>query len=150
MGTHHAELENWLQKLDAIGTKLTTQVAKGWADINTKMYEQQEQQLARFQQQYVGQATELQKQMQEMHTAALGIKQSLADLTAQAAAMQGDVTSSVSGSTEALRGHFAGLEKGLTGLSSVLEDLGRKQVVVQQVEPQRRGWFGGKKRNGRR
>ena len=43
-----------------------------------------------------------------------------------------------------------GLERGLTGLSSVLESLGDKQVVVQQVTPERRGWFGGKKRNGRR
>lgn len=150
MGTHHAELENWLQKLDAIGSKLTTHVAKGWSDINTKMHQQQEQQLARFQQQYTGQTAELQKQLQEMNIAAVNIKQSLADLTSQAAAMQGDVTSSVSGSTEALRTHFAGLEKGLTGLSSVLETLGQQQVVVQQVEPQRRGWFGGKKRNGRR
>ena len=66
--------------------------------------------------------------------------------------MQEDVTKSVSGSSETLQTHFAGLERGLTGLSSVLEDLGKQQVVVQQVEPERRGWwFGGKKRrNGRR
>jgi len=150
MGTHHAELESWLQKLDAIGSKLTTHVAKGWTDINTKMKEQQEQQLASFRQQYDEQTNLLRKQLQEMNLTAVEIQKALADLSGQAASMQSDVTKSVSGSTEALQTHFAGLERGLTGLSSVLESLGEKQVVVQQVEPQKRGWFGGKKRNGRR
>ena len=150
MGTHHAELESWLQRLDAIGSKLTTEVAKGWSEINTKIQQQQQQQLATFQQQYAERATELQRQLQEMNAVAAGIQKSLADLTSQAAAMQSDVTSSVSGSTKTLQTHFAGLERGLTGLSGVLESLGKQQVVVQQVEAERRGWFGGKKRNGRR
>ncbi|MCA9120787.1 MAG: MotA/TolQ/ExbB proton channel family protein [Planctomycetaceae bacterium] len=150
MGTHHAELESWLQKLDAIGGKLTTQVAKGWTDINTKMKDQQEQQLALFKQQYVEQTNLLQKQLQEMNASAVEIHRSLAELSGQAASMQSDVTKSVSGSTQALQTHFAGLERGLTGLSSVLESLGQKQVVVQQVETPKRGWFGGKKRNGRK
>ncbi|MDA1050399.1 MAG: MotA/TolQ/ExbB proton channel family protein [Planctomycetota bacterium] len=150
MGTHHAELENWLQKLDAIGSKLTTQVAKGWTDINTKMKEQQEQQLASFKQQYVEHTTLLQRQLQEMNVSAVEIQRALADLGGQAAAMQSDVTKSVSGSTAALQTHFAGLERGLTELSSVLESLNGKQVVVQQVAPEPRGWFGGKKRKGRR
>ena len=95
----------------------------------------------------------LQQQLQEMNTSAVEIQRALADLSGQAASMQSDVATSVSGSTEALQTHFAGLERGLTGLSSVLESLGEKQVVVQQVEAERRGWFGGKsakKRNGRR
>ncbi|MBC8351058.1 MAG: MotA/TolQ/ExbB proton channel family protein [Planctomycetes bacterium] len=150
MGTHHAELESWLQKLDAIGSKLTTHVAKGWTDINAKMKDQQEQQLATFKQQYVEHTTLLQKQLQEMNASAVEIQKALADLSEQAASMQSDVTKSVSGSTDALQTHFAGLERGLTGLSGVLESLGEKQVVVQQVESERRGWFGGKKRNGRR
>ena len=150
MGTHHAELENWLQKLDAIGSKLTTHVAKGWTDINTKMKEQQEEQLASFKQQYIEHTTLLQKQLQEMNVSAVDIQKALADLSGQAASMQSDVTKSVSGSTEALQTHFAGVERGLTGLSRVLESLGEKQVIVQQVEAPRRGWFGGKKRNGRR
>ncbi|MEO8498682.1 MAG: hypothetical protein ABI614_26775, partial [Planctomycetota bacterium] len=150
MGTHHAELENWLQKLDAIGSKLTTHVAKGWTDINTKMKEQQEQQLAMFKQQYTEQTSRLQQQLQEMNGSAVEIQKALAELSGQAAAMQSDVTKSVSGSTEALQSHFAGLERGLNGLSSVLESLGEKQVVVQRVEAERRGWFSGKKRNGRR
>ncbi|HJN08373.1 MAG TPA: MotA/TolQ/ExbB proton channel family protein [Pirellulaceae bacterium] len=150
MGTHHAELESWLQKLDAIGSKLTTQVAKGWSDINTKMKEQQEQQLASFQRQYAGHTTQLQQQLQEMNASATGIQQALADLAGQAESIQSDVAKSVSSSTEALQTHFAGLERGLAGLSSVLESLGEKQVVVQQVTPKRRGWFGGKKPDRRR
>ncbi len=149
MGTHHAELENWLQRLDAIGTKLTTHVARGWADISNKMQDQHEQQLAQFQQQYAGQIQQLQQQLQEMNQMAAGIQQTMADLTGQAATIQNAVSSSVSGSTEALQTHFAGLERGLSGLSNVLESLGERQVIVQQVEPERRGWFGGRKRNGR-
>jgi len=154
MGTHHAELENWLQKLDAIGTKLTTQVAKGWTEINDKMKSQQEQQLAAFRQQYAEQTSRLQQQLQEMNASAVEIQRALADLGGEAASMRSDVAKSVSGSTETLQTHFAGLERGLSSLSSVLESLGEKQVVVQQVEAERRGWFGGgkssKKRNGRR
>ncbi len=153
MGTHHAELENWLQRLDAIGSKLTTQVAKGWTDINAKMKDQQEQQLAAFKQQYAEQTSRLQGQLQEMNSTAMEIQKALAELSRQAASMQSDVSKSVAGSTDALQSHFAGLERGLSGLSSVLESLGEQQVVVQQVEPERRGWFGGrssKKRNGRR
>ena len=153
MGTHHAELENWLQKLDAIGSKLTTHVAQGWADINAKMKQQQEQQLASFKQQYAENTSRLERQLEEMNTSAVEIQQALADLSGQAAAMQSDVAKSVSGSTSALETHFAGLERGLAGLSNVLESLGEQQVVVQQVEAERRGWFGGKtakKRNGRR
>lgn len=149
MGTHHAELENWLQRLDAIGAKLTTHVARGWADINSKMQEQHEQQLAQFQQQHAGQIQQLEQQLQEMNQMAVGIQQTLSDLSGQAAAVQNAVSSSVSGSTDALQTHFAGLERGLSGLSNVLESLGERQVIVQQVEPERRGWFGGRKRNGR-
>ncbi len=145
MGTHHAELENWLQKLDAIGSKLTTQVAKGWTDINTKMKEQQEQQLASFQGQYAEHTMQLQQQLQEMNSSAVEIQKALADLSGQAASMQEDVAKSVSSSTETLETLFSGLDRGLTGLSSVLESLGEKQVIVQQVESPKRGWFGRKK-----
>ncbi|MCA9203380.1 MAG: MotA/TolQ/ExbB proton channel family protein, partial [Planctomycetales bacterium] len=149
MGTHHAELENWLRKLDAIGSKLTTQVAKGWTDINAQMQQQQAEQLAQFQQQYADQTSRLQQQLEEMNATARTLQQTLADLTSQTAAMQADVAAAIGGSTESLQTHFAGLERGLNSLSSVLESLGEKQVVVQQVESPRRGWFGAK-RNGRR
>jgi len=149
MGTHHAELENWLKKLDAIGSKLTTQVADGWSTINQKIQQQQQQHLAQFQKQTADQAEQLQSQLDQMNTAALGIQKTLANLNDQAASMQNEVASSVSSSSRELEKHFAGIEKGLSGLSSVLESLGEQQVVVQQVEPERRGWFGRSKRNPR-
>jgi len=148
MGTHHAELESWLKKLDAIGSKLTTQVARGWSDISAKMQEQQQQQIATFQQQAANQTNQLQEQLEAMTQATVAIQDKLADLTAQAEALQAGVNSSVAGSTETLENHFAGLERGLNSLSGVLESLGENQVVVQQVEPPRRGWFG-MKRNGK-
>lgn len=151
MATHHAELEQWLKKLDTVGSKLTSQAARGWSELNTKMQELQEEQLARFQEQSAEHAAQLQQQLQEMGEVAAGIHEKLAELTAQAAATQSDVSESLSGSNEALQTHFAGLERGLNGLSSVLESLGQQQVIVQQVEPPRRGWFGRKPvTNGRK
>ena len=80
MGTHHAELENWLTRLDAIGMKLTSQVAKGWLDINNKMKEQQESQLAAFHEHSNGHAQEVKQQLGEMTDAAAEIQQALEDL----------------------------------------------------------------------
>jgi hypothetical protein len=142
LGTHHAELEKWISKLDAIGNKLTGQVAKGWAEVNEKMKSQQEIQLQKFQQQHSDQASLLQQQLHEMGAAAMEIQQSLAALTEQAAQMQQHVADSMSGSTGALEAQFAGLERGLVSLSAVLESLGEQQVVVQQIAaPRKRGWF---------
>ncbi|MDP7018431.1 MAG: MotA/TolQ/ExbB proton channel family protein [Pirellulaceae bacterium] len=148
MGTHHAELENWLKKLDAIGSKLTSQVAAGWADINKKMHEQQKDQLSVFQEQYADQTTRLQGQLEEMNATAERIQAALGDLSEQAAAMQRDAAQSVAGSTRTLETHFAGIESGITQLNRLLESLGEQQVVVQQVEAPRRGWFG-LRRNGK-
>ncbi len=130
MGTHHAELENWLKKLDAIGSKLTNQVARGWSDISAKMQEQAGQQ-----------TQQLQQQLEEMTAATAAIQEKLTSLTEQAEALQENVNASVQTSSDTLQSHFEGVERGLTGLNTVLENLGEKQVVVQQVEPPRRGWF---------
>ena len=148
MGTHHAELENWLKKLDSIGSKLTNQVAEGWSTINQRIQQQQQQQLTQFQKQTTDQASQLQSQLDEMNSAALGIQKTLTELNSQAAAMQREVTTSVGSSTSALEKHFGAIESGLSSLSRVLESLGEQQVVVQQVEPERRGWFGRSKRKG--
>jgi len=148
MGTHHAELENWLKKLDAIGSKLTNQVARGWSDISAKMQEQQQQQVATFQEQAASQTEQLQQQLEAMTEATVGIQEKLTSLTAQAEALQDNVNASVSTSADTLQSHFEGVERGLTSLNNVLESLGENQVVVQQVEPPRRGWFG-MRRNGK-
>ena len=145
MGTHHAELEQWLARLDAIGGKLTGQVTEGWEKINTRIQQQQKQNAAQSQKQQ----EELQKQLQEelhgMATAAARIQQTLADVADQAAAMQSHVNDSFSEAQTTLQERFAGLEHGLNSLSSVLQQLGDQSVVVQQVQPPKtpvkRGWF---------
>ena len=144
MGTQHAEMENWFRKLDGIGIRLTDQVVAGWSQINSEIQEQQAKQLSAFHQQYLDHTTQLQQQLQEMSNAAHSIQQTLAELGGQTVSLQSNVTDSVSGSTQALQTHIAGLERGLTGLNGVLETLGEQQVVVQQVEPAKRGWFGRK------
>jgi hypothetical protein len=58
-----------------------------------------------------------------------------------AESIQQQVAESINGTSQAVEKHFAGLERGLTGLNTVLQQLGERQVVVQQVERPRRRWF---------
>jgi hypothetical protein len=177
MAAHQAELESWSKRLEAIGTKLTSQVADSWKQINTQMqtrlsdygaelHRQQEQAATDLLKQYEQRLAELreqheadeaqrktqqdqwQSQMAEMGQLAGKIEQSLAGLADRAETIHSDMATSINGTGQALQGHFAGLERGLTSLSGVLERLGEQQVVVQQVEKPRRGWFG--RNNSRR
>lgn len=154
LGTQHAEMERWLAKLDAIGTTLTSQVSKGWDEVNGKIEQQQQKHVALLQKQTLDQQAVLQAQLDQMANAAEKIQVTLAGLADQAANMQNNVTGSFAQSQTTMQEHLAGLDRGLSSLSGVLEKLGDQQVVVQQVEARRSGWFGGgsKKasRNGRR
>lgn len=146
MGTHHAELEKWLQKLDSIGGKLTTQIAEGWDRTNSRMQKQQQQHAATLQQQTAEQQKQLAAQLEQMTTAASRIQATLENVASQTATMQSSVNGSFSSAQETLQQRFTGLESGLTSLSNVLTKLGEQSVVVQQVAPPpapvRRGWFG--------
>jgi len=73
----------------------------------------------------------------------------LARLTEHTASLHQQLAESMTRSTTAVQTNFAGLERGLNSLSSVLGKLGEQQVVVQQVEAPRRSWFSSRKRNGR-
>jgi len=98
----------------------------------------------------VGQATPLraddkafEKWLGQMTDAAGEIQKSLALLTEQTVALRAQTQSTINQANGSLNQHIAGVQKGLAGLNGVLEKLGEKQVVVQQVEPERkRGWFG--------
>ncbi len=81
--------------------------------------------------------------MAEMGRHAQEIQQTLAALATRADAMQEDMAESIRGTGQAVQLHFGNLERGLAGLNGVLERLGQQQVVVQQVEKPRRGWFFG-------
>lgn len=144
MGTHHAELEQWLNRLDAIGGKLTTQVADGWDKVNGQIQKQQKEHVTRLQQQQTEQQQQLQQQLTQMAASAAEIQKTLAAVGTQAATMQNDVTGSFSNAQATLQQQFAGLQQGLNGLNGVLTQLSQNGgVVVQQVEaPRKRGWFG--------
>lgn len=146
MGTHHAELEKWLEKLDKIGVKVTTQIAEGWDSTNTRMQKQQQQHAASLQQQQAEQQKQLAAQIEKMAAAATQIQATLATVASQAATMQSSVNGSFSAAQETLQQRFTGLETGLNSLNGVLTKLGEQSVVVQQVAPARRGWFGGSKK----
>lgn len=146
MGTHHAELEKWLEKLDSIGGKMTTQIAEGWDKTNTRMQKQQQQHAATLQQQQAEQQKQLAAQLEQMATAATQIQAALGTVATQAATMQTSVNGSFSAAQETLQQRFTGLETGLNSLNGVLTKLGEQSVVVQQVAPAKRGWFGGSKK----
>lgn len=150
MGTHHAELEKWLAKLDSIGGKMTTQIAEGWDKTNARMQKQQQQHAATLQQQQAEQQKQLAAQLTQMTEAATKIQATLANVANQTATMQTSVNGSFSNAQETLQQRFTGLETGLSSLSNVLTKLGEQSVVVQQVAPPaapaKRGWFGGSKK----
>jgi len=151
MGTHHSELENWLTRLDAIGGKLTSQVADGWEKINSQVQQQQKRQAAEASFQQTEQQKQLQAQLNQMATAAAEIQTTLSRVGDQAATMQNNVTGSFANAQATLQQQFAGLQQGLNGLNTVLQQLSQHNVVVQQVPaaapvasvaPRKRGWFG--------
>ena len=146
MGTHHAELEKWLEKLDSIGGKMTTQIAEGWDKTNTRMQKQQQQHAATLQQQQAEQQKQLAAQLEQMASAATQIQATLGTVATQAATMQTSVNGTFSAAQETLQQRFTGLETGLNSLNGVLTKLGEQSVVVQQVAPAKRGWFGGSKK----
>ena len=148
LGTQHAEMERWLDKLDAIGGRLTQQVSKGWDNVNDRIEQQQKEHVATLHKQQLDQQGRLQAQLDQMANAADKIQNSLTDLASQTENMQSQVSATYSKTGESLENHLSGVESGLSSLSNVLTQLGEQQVVIQQVqqEPTKTGWFGGSKR----
>ena len=150
MGTHHAELEKWLEKLDSIGGKLTSQIADGWDKVSGRMQQQQQQHAATLQQQQAEQQRLLKTQLDQMANAATQIQATLVTVASQAATMQTTVNGSFSSAQETLQQRFRGLESGLSSLNGVLTKLGEQSVIIQQVAPTaapvKRGWFGSSKK----
>ena len=152
LGTQHAEMERWLEKLDAIGGRLTTQVSKGWDNVNDRIEQQQQKHVATLHQQQLDQQSRLQAQLDQMANAADKIQSSLSQLADQTEALQSQVSDTYTRTGESLENHLTGVESGLTSLSNVLTKLGEEQVVIQQVQQdaQKTGWFGGSKKRGNR
>lgn len=163
LGTQHAEMERWLTKLDAIGGRLTSQVSKGWDEVNQRIEQQQQKHVAVLHKQQLDQQARLQAQLDQMANAADKIQTNLTQLaerttglTEQTASLQGQVNETFQQTGTTLQEHLSGVQSGLASLSGVLNQLSEQQVVIQQVEsepPAKTGWFGrnskASRRNGR-
>lgn len=150
LGTRHAEMEQWLSKLDTIGTHLTDQVSAGWDKVNKRIEEQQQKHVNVLHEQQLDQQARLQAQLDQMANAADKIQQTLSSLAEQTTTLQTHVNETFSQTNTSLSDHLSGVQSGLASLSGVLDKLGDQQVVVQQVavqpETSRNGWFGKKSR----
>ncbi len=122
MADHHAELQTWTKKLDAIGSTLTRRVVEGWGEV--------------FQQLQQGHG----ERVRELNEALTGLAERSGTVQTQAA-------DSMNEAARSLSDYFAEMQRGLTSLNEVLEKLGEQQIVIQH-QP-RRGWwfFGGKNRS---
>lgn len=150
LGTQHAEMERWLNKLDAIGGRLTSQVSKGWDEVNQRIEQQQQNHVAVLHKQQLDQQARLQAQLDQMANAAEKIQLNLTNLAEQTATLQSQVNETFEQTGTTLTQHLTGVQTGLASLSDVLNQLGDQQVVIQQVPVQpdeeqpapKRGWFG--------
>jgi biopolymer transport protein ExbB/TolQ len=157
LGTQHAEMERWLGKLDAIGGRLTSQVAQGWDEVNKRIESQQQKHVETLHQQQLDQQARLQAQLDQMANAADKIQTTLSKLAEQTEVLQNQVNTTFTQTGDSLTKHLDGVQSGLSRLGEVLHQIGNEQVIVQQVEaapPAKRGWFGrnakASRRNGRR
>ena len=81
------------------------------------------------------------QQVVEMNQATQQLQQAFASIGEQTGQMQSNVMNSVKVSDQSLEKYFSGLQQGLENLNGVLTKLGQHQVVVQQVDPPKKGWF---------
>ncbi len=135
MAPHHAELQTWPEKLQAIGSTLTDEAVKGWGDINDRVNEQIKQR----QDENVGQIDDLDLLIGEFQQNLVMLSQKAETVQEQVVDSMGQSADSMGRSANSLRTYCTALEEGLSGLNDVLRELGQKQVVVQ-TQPRRR-WF---------
>ncbi len=149
MGTHHAELEKWLAKLDSIGGKLTTQMSESWEKVASRFQKHQLDFAAQLREQQTAHQQQLHDQLQQMAQAAQAIQSTLASVATQTEQLQNSVNQSFSTTQTHLQTQFQGLENGLSSLNNVLVKLGEQSIVIQQMpaatetsKRRRGGWLG--------
>ena len=81
------------------------------------------------------------RQVVEMNKATGELQVAFKTIGKQTEALQLKIVQSVQNSASSLEGYFDGVQNGLGKLNDVLVSLGEKQVVVQKVEPTKKGWF---------
>lgn len=147
MANHHAELQTWTEKLEAIGSTLSQQVMKSWGKIDDQIRARQSEQLENIQQVINNMSEQNQSVVEQLET----VQQKITDLQSAEAThlekMNGD-SNEMAEAAAVLTQSFNGVQQGLNGLNSVLSDLGEKQVLVQQVEAPGKRWslFGGSRK----
>ena len=124
----HGELKAWNEKLEAVGTKLTAQVAQGWGAINKEMLKQQQENA---------------EQVRDIDALTVTLQKMLIQLAQKTEAVHQKAAGSMNQSAESMQSYCTALRQGLDGLNRVLADLGEKQVTIQA--PPRRGWFSRRK-----
>ncbi|MCG8587356.1 MAG: hypothetical protein MI757_21835, partial [Pirellulales bacterium] len=132
LASQQVELERWTKKLETIGETLTDQVVRGWKDVNEQVLASDERRRAN---------------LADLEQGVAGLQQTLAEIGQQSAQLSQSLATTVENSHGHADRLSADLQKSLAGVANVLEDLGKHQVVVQQVESPRRGWFFGRSKN---
>lgn len=125
MVPHHAELESWRAKLEALGESLSDRIVEGYERVHEQLQERQD---------------ETAEQVEDLEVIAGAFQQTLTELTQQTQQVHEQAAESMRQSAESLRAWCTALEQGLGGLNGVLAELGEKQVVVQAA-PRRRWLF---------
>ena len=69
------------------------------------------------------------------------------EFTDNMAAMRGELENSLTQSMALTSQYISGLDAGVRGLNTVLSELGEKQILIQRVEKQKKGWFFGRKKD---
>ena len=120
----NAAMAPWNEKLEAVGNKLTSQVAQGWGAINKEMLKQQQENA---------------EQIRDIDALTVTLQKMLIQLAQKTEAVHQKAAGSMNQSAESIQNYCTTVRQGLDGLNRVLKDLGEKQVTIQA--PPRRGWF---------
>jgi biopolymer transport protein ExbB/TolQ/DNA-directed RNA polymerase subunit RPC12/RpoP len=145
MKAHHAELQTWTKKLEAVGETLTQQVTSGVSEVDTKLQERYEKRVVQFNKL----ANSMAGKQAEVATQIDSAQQQLADLQANQTADLKDVaeagtqlraqaSQSMQEAAESLSSYFVNLNEGLVRLNDVLVQLGEKQIVIESTPAARK------------
>lgn len=144
MATHHAEFQQWTEKLEKIGVALTTQAAKGFNEIHRQLAEEHKTKETQFRETVTG-VTDKQRSLLE----AVGeVESKMVQKIRLGEAEELKTAQAMQEAAMAMRDYMTGMQAGLTSLNEVLLQLGEKQIVIETHVAPRRGWFGFGRKNG--
>ena len=142
LANHHAELESWKQKIESVGSTITSQVADGWTEMHHKLQQDHEEKLTQL-----NNVVSTLSGDENLSDLAAEVRDAIKTLREETQSVQSEVAESMRESATSLRTYFNGLTEGLAALNEVLGNLGEKQIKIE-THAARRGWFGGRKNGG--